>query len=108
MIEENGPLIQHGWCLYQRRLSREFPGGPWLRLQPPSAEGLGSIPGHGTRIPHTATKDPTCHNYDLAQTKCIGKFLVFFLKETWIHTHTQHHMKMKAEIGVMYLQPKEC
>ena len=105
-MEENGPLIQHDWCLYQRRLSREFPGGPCLRLQPPSAEGLGSIPGQGTRIPHAATKGPICHNYHLAQTKCISK--LFFFKDSWIHTHIQHHVKMKAETGVMYLQPKQC
>ena len=33
----------------------------WLRLRPPSARGLGLIPGWGTKIPHTATK-PACHN----------------------------------------------
>ena len=84
ILEDNGPLIQHDWSLYQRRLFREFPGGPWL--QPPSAEGWGLIPGQGTRIPHAATKDPTCHNYDLAQTKYISNFKK--RKETWIHTHT--------------------
>lgn len=42
-----------------------------LRLYTPIAEGLGSIPGRGSRIPHastkslhTATKDPTCWNQD--------------------------------------------
>ena len=34
----------------------------WLRLHAPNAGGLGSIPGQGTKIPHTATK-PTRHNY---------------------------------------------
>ena len=47
-----------------------------LRLHAPNAGGLGSIPGQGTRahmqqlrahmpklkIPHAATKDPTCCN----------------------------------------------
>ena len=31
----------------------------WLRFHTPSAGGLGSIPGQGTRS-HMATKDPTC------------------------------------------------
>ena len=104
IMEDNGPLIQHDWSLYQRRLFREFPGSPWL--QPPSAEGWGLIPGQGTRIPHAATKDPTCHNYDLAQTKYISNFKK---KEKKLgYTHIQHHVKMKPETGVMYLQPKEC
>ena len=41
----------------------------WLRLHVPSARGPCSIPDQGTRshmpqlkIPHAATKDPTCHN----------------------------------------------
>ena len=29
----------------------DFPGGPWLRLRTPSAGGLGSVPGQGTRSP---------------------------------------------------------
>ena len=34
-----------------RRAERDFPGGlvQWLRLRAPNAEGLGSIPGQGTR-----------------------------------------------------------
>ena len=28
----------------------------WLRCLAPNAEGLGSIPGQGTKIPHPATK----------------------------------------------------
>ena len=34
----------------------------WLRLHAPNGGGLGSIPGRGTRIPHTATK-PAHRNY---------------------------------------------
>ena len=31
----------------------------WVRLHAPNAEGLGSIPGQGTRTPmHAATKSP--------------------------------------------------
>ena len=33
----------------------------WLRLCAPNAGGLGSIPGGGTKIPHTTTK-PARHN----------------------------------------------
>ena len=48
----------------------------WIRLRTRNAEGLGSIPGQGTRshmpqlrvrvpqlkIPHATTKDPVCRN----------------------------------------------
>ena len=43
----------------------------WIRLRAPNAGGRGSIPGQRTRsrmlqlkIPHAATKDPTCGNKD--------------------------------------------
>ena len=51
--------------------------GQWVRLHAPSTEGLGSIPGRGTRShmhaatkslhavnksPHATTKKPTCHH----------------------------------------------
>ena len=39
----------------------------WLRLHAPNAGGLGLIPGRGTKIPHTATKDPECFNKDSVQ-----------------------------------------
>ena len=42
-MEENGPL-QHDCCLYQRGSFRDFPGGPWLRLQPPIIESPQSCP----------------------------------------------------------------
>ena len=55
-----------------------FPRGPVVRLSAPTAGGLGSIPGQGTRshmpqlrvymqklkIPHVVTKDPACGNED--------------------------------------------
>ena len=34
----------------------------WLRLCAPSAEGLGLIPGQGTRYHMPQLKDPTCRN----------------------------------------------
>ena len=39
----------------------------WLRLHVPNAGGLGFIPGWGTKIPHSATKDPECLNKDFVQ-----------------------------------------
>ena len=39
----------------------------WLRLHAPTAGGLCFIPGRGTKIPHTATKDPECLNKDSVQ-----------------------------------------
>ena len=61
---------------------RDF-SGDLAKLHAPNAEGLGSIPGQGTRsdmpqlrvhipqlkVPHTATRmeDPTCYNKDLAK-----------------------------------------
>ena len=63
--------------------TRGFSGDPVAERHSPSAEGLGSTPGRGTRpdapqlrvhipqlkVPHTATKveEPTCHNEDLAK-----------------------------------------
>ena len=32
---------------------RDFPGGQWLGLCPSNAGGKGSIPGRGTKSPHT-------------------------------------------------------
>ena len=37
---------------------RDFPGGPVVH--PFDAEGVGSIPGQGTKIPHAA-EQPGCH-----------------------------------------------
>ena len=47
----------------------------WLRLHAPNAEGLGSIPGQGTRShmhvatksSHATTKDPASRNQDMVQ-----------------------------------------
>ena len=41
----------------------DFPVAQWLQLHAPSAGGLGSIPGQGTRSHvHAATKDPAFQN----------------------------------------------
>ena len=37
---------------------REFPGVQWLGLHTSTAGGTGSIPGHGTKIPHAAQHGP--------------------------------------------------
>ena len=39
----------------------------WLRLHTANAEGLGLIPGQGTRSHMLQLKDPACHNQDLVQ-----------------------------------------
>ena len=52
-------------------LSRDFLGGPVVKSPPSSAGDAGSIPGWGTKIPHSAgqlslcaaTREPVCHNY---------------------------------------------
>ena len=35
-------------------IQRNFVGGPVVKTEPFNASGVGSIPGQGTRIPHTA------------------------------------------------------
>ena len=30
----------------------DFPGGPVVKTLPSNAEGMGSIPGQGTKVPH--------------------------------------------------------
>ena len=52
-------LILFPGDLSQEFMSLDFPGSPVGRLCPPSAEGLGSIFGQGTR----------CHMQQLKQTK---------------------------------------
>ena len=47
---------------------RDFPGGPVVGSRPANAGDMGSIPGQGTRIPHTSeqlspratTTEPAC------------------------------------------------
>ena len=33
---------------------RDFPGGPGVKTLPSKAEGMGSIPGRGVKIPHAS------------------------------------------------------
>ena len=77
-----GPRSSHPWSLHIVPVSPEIspfqdlcqpphlkkpsPGTSlvvqWLGLQAPIAEGLGSIPGQGTRLPKLQWEDLTCHN----------------------------------------------
>ena len=36
------------------KISRDFPGGPVVKISPSSIGGAGSIPGHGAKIPHAS------------------------------------------------------
>ena len=55
----------------------DFPGSPMVKNPPSNAEDSGSIPGWGTKIPHTSgqlhwrttTTEPMCCNEDLVQPK---------------------------------------
>ena len=46
--------------LFNQSLSWDFPGGSWLKLHAPNAEGLGFNPWSGNEIPCAAAK--TCHS----------------------------------------------
>ena len=35
-------------------MTGDFPGGPVLKTLPSNAQGLGSIPGWGAKIPHVS------------------------------------------------------
>ena len=63
-----------GKCIQQGSF-RDFPGGPGLRLHAPTAGGLGSIPGRGTRPHmqqlrvHNCSSSSCCSNNDPAQPR---------------------------------------
>ena len=46
--------------LTQEREFRDFPGGPVIQNPPCNAGDMNSIPGQGTRIPHTARQLSPC------------------------------------------------
>ena len=54
-------LYQGGWDLIKDITGTSLVV-QWLRLHAPNAGGPGSIPGRGTKVPHTTTK-PACLNY---------------------------------------------
>ena len=64
--------ISDGYCLIKNTNAGTSLVVQWVRLRVPNAEGLGSIPGQGTRScmhiatnsPHVATKGPTCFRED--------------------------------------------
>ena len=39
---------------FKRRINRDFPGGPVVETLPSRAQGVSSIPGQGTKIPHAS------------------------------------------------------
>ena len=41
-------------CLYQKLGDRDFPGSPVVKTSPSNAEGVGSIPDQGAKIPHAS------------------------------------------------------
>ena len=47
---------EHQWIVFKILLSGQFPGSPVLRTPAFTAEGTGSIPGQGTKIPQAAKK----------------------------------------------------
>ena len=42
--------------LNKNKLSQDFPGGPAVKNPPANAGDMGSIPGLGTKIPHSVGK----------------------------------------------------
>ena len=46
--------MQQNFHHYRQVQKRTFLVVQWLRLHAPTAEGAGSIPGQGTKIPHAA------------------------------------------------------
>ena len=53
----------------------DFPGGPKVKTSPSNAEGAGSMPGQGAKIPH----DLQPKNRSIKQKQCCNKFN----KKTW-------------------------
>ena len=49
-------------AIIKKPTNRDFPGGSVVKTPCSQCRGPGSIPGQGTKIPHTTTK-PTQHNY---------------------------------------------
>ena len=43
----------------QKTTKTDFPGGPGVKTLPSNAEGVGLIPGQGTKIPHAKKKKAT-------------------------------------------------
>ena len=70
----------------------------WLRLHPPNAGGLGSIPGWGNWIPHTTAE--TWHS----QINTVSKNE---RKETWSHLHVHGILHVISE-GPSPLTEDDC
>ena len=48
-------------------MDRDFPGGPVVKNPPSNAGGAGSIPGQGTKIPHSVGQlNPRAKTTELA------------------------------------------
>ena len=63
---------------------RNFPGGPVVKTLPPNAEGVGSIPGWGAKIPHASLDKKIKHK----KKYCFFFFLPGCLK---ISCHREWH-----------------
>ena len=74
--------------------ARDFPGGPVGKMSPSSAGGMGSIPGQGTKTPHTSW--PKKQN--IKQTHYCNKSSKYFFKNS---PHQKHLTKKKKSPGQM-------
>ena len=63
---------------YQKLIWGDFPGGPVVKTLPSNAEGVGSIPGQGIKIPHASWSE----NQNIKQKQYCNKFNKGFKKGT--------------------------
>ena len=61
--------LTYMWNLKKKKV-RDFPGGPVVKTLPPSAGGVGSIPGRGAKIPHALPPK----NQNIKQKQYCNKF----------------------------------
>ena len=76
----------------------------WLRLCAPNAGGLGSIPGHGTRLHKATVKDPICCSEDRKSyvPDLVQSINKYFLKGTIIKPfHTVHTVHGVLKAGIL-------
>ena len=114
------------WPLYRKANQGISLAVQWLRLHTNNAEGVGSIPGLGTKISHTAeqrsplhpqlekacNEEPTCHNEDQVQPKFFKKKKTNwnserrYIQQPWVDNKNCNREKM-ACFFVLKLTLKE-
>ena len=52
MVYRFSPKDINSFTVNMKRTGRDFPGGPVVKNVPSNVEGMGLIPGQGTKIPH--------------------------------------------------------